>query len=101
MANLSGLLHGSSTHMEMNKMQSLQKKFIASVDNISQSELYLTVKARLFTTPNANLNGCRCTEAFLDEIVANQDKYIGLPLSADVRNLCDGNYEKLGHMYNS
>lgn len=66
---------------------------------IQQSDLYMTVKAVLFTTPSANLNGVRCTEAFIDEIVANQDAYIGLPLNADIRSLESGQYNKLGHMF--
>ena len=41
----------------------------------------------------------RCTEAFLDDIVANQERYIGLPLCADVNNLVQGQYEDLGHCY--
>lgn len=75
-------------------------QFTASVDSISQSDLYLTVKAVMFTVPEANLNGCRCTEAFLDEIVQNEGKYVCLPLNCDVRNLSIGNYKRLGHMYN-
>ena len=66
---------------------------------IQQSDLYMTVKAVLFTTPSANLNGVRCTEGFIDEIVANQDAYIGLPLNADIRSLESGQYNKLGHMF--
>lgn len=66
---------------------------------IQQSDLYMTVKAVLFTTPSPNLNGVRCTERFIDEIVANQDAYVGLPLNADIRSLESGQYNKLGHMY--
>lgn len=66
---------------------------------IQQSDLYMTVKAVLFTTPSPNLNGVRCTEAFIDEIVANQDAYVGLPLNADIRSLESGQYNKLGHMF--
>ena len=38
------------------------------------------------------------TEAFIDEIVANEEKYIGIPLCADVRGLL--NDRTIGHMYN-
>lgn len=49
--------------------------------------------------PGANLNGVRCTAGFMDEIVENQEKYIGLPLCADTVNLVKGRYKKLGHCY--
>lgn len=76
-------------------------RFVASASEISSSDLYMTVKATMFTVPSANLNGVRCTEAFLDEIVANQDKYVGLPLCADMTKLENGLYRNLGHCYNS
>lgn len=77
-----------------------QITFIASASELQTSDLYMTVKATLFTVPEANLNGVRCTHEFLSEIVEHQDKYIGLPLCADVKNLAQGRYEKLGHCYN-
>ena len=77
----------------------MKRTLLASVDEITTSELYMTVKATLFTVPDAYLNGVRCTEAFLDEIVANQDKYIGLPLCADISKLEEGKFTELGHMY--
>lgn len=83
-------------------MDRITRTFIASViSEIQQSDIYLTVKARLFETPGANLNGVRVTPAFLDEIVANQDKYVGLPVCADVKALANGNYEHLGHLYDA
>ncbi len=83
-------------------MNRLVKTFIASVvSEIQQSDIYLTVKARLFETPGANLNGVRVTPAFLSEIVENQEKYVGLPLCADVTNLAAGNYQHLGHLYDA
>jgi len=81
-------------------MNQLTKTFIASASELQTSDLYMTVKATLFTSPEANLNGVRCTHEFLSEIVEHQDKYIGLPLCADVKNLAQGRYEKLGHCYN-
>lgn len=79
----------------------IQKTFIASASELQSSDLYMTVKATLFTVPDANLNGVRCTHDFLAEIVENQEKYIGLPLCADVKTLANGQYEKLGHCYNA
>lgn len=47
------------------------------------SEIYLLVEARLCSTrPNGNKQGV--TEAFIDSIVANQEKYMCLPLYADL-----------------
>ena len=73
--------------------------FASVVSELQQSDVYLTLKARLFKAPDANLNGARVTLAFLNEIVENQSKYIGLPLYADVKNLANGNYKRLGHLY--
>ena len=81
-------------------MQNVIKTFVASASELQSSDLYMTAKMIMFTVPSANLNGVRCTEDFLDEIVENQDKYVGLPLCADVVNLVKGRYEKLGHCYN-
>ena len=80
-------------------MQTIKKTLIASASEIQSSELYMTIKATLFTVPDANLNGVRCTGAFLDDIIEHGDQYIGLPLCADVSNLTQGKYEKLGHCY--
>lgn len=74
---------------------------VVSISEIQQSEIYMTVKAVMFETPGANLNGVRVTAAFLDEIIANEDKYVGIPLYADARNLAMGNYEHLGHLYDA
>lgn len=76
-------------------------RFIAAASEISSSDLYMTVKATMFTSPSANLNGVRCTVAFIDEIVGNQQKYVGLPLCADITKLENGLYKNLGHCYNS
>ena len=75
--------------------------FASVISEIQQSDIYLTVKARLFETPGANLNGVRVTPAFLAEIVDHQEKYVGLPLCADVKNLASGDYQHLGHLYDA
>lgn len=77
-----------------------RQTFIASASELQSSKLFMTLKMIMFTADEANLNQVRCSEAFIDEIVENQDKYIALPLCADIRNLVQGNYKKLGHMYN-
>lgn len=44
-----------------------------------------------------NLNGVRVTEAFIDDIVANKDKYCWIPLCVDKRTLKGGQFNSLGH----
>lgn len=75
------------------------KKVVASavISELQSSDMYLTLVARLFDL-RANLNGVRVTEAFLDEIVENESKYICHPLYADIRGLLAN--KTVGHMYN-
>lgn len=75
--------------------------FASVVSEIQQSDIFMTAKARIFETPKANLNGVRVTPAFLDEIVGNSEKYVGLPLYADVKALKSGSYNRLGHLYDA
>ena len=76
------------------------QKVIASavISELQSSDIYLSLKARLFDL-RANLNGVRVTEAFLDEIVENEAKYICQPLYADIRGLIAN--RTVGHMYNA
>ena len=73
--------------------------FASVISEIQQSDIYMTVKARICEAPQANLNGARVTEAFIDEIVSNEARYVGLPLYADKKALISGNYNRLGHLY--
>lgn len=75
--------------------------FASVISEIQQSDIFMTVKTRIFETPKANLNGVRVTPAFLNEIVENSEKYVSLPLYADVRALKSGNYNRLGHLYDA
>ena len=75
--------------------------FASVISEIEQSDIFMTVKARICETPAANLNGARVTEAFIDEIVGNEKRYVGLPLNADVKALTSGKYNRLGHLYDS
>ena len=69
----------------------------AVISELQSSDMYLSVRGRLCDT-KTNANGVAVTEAFIDEIVANQQKYVGIPLCADVRGLI--NDTTIGHMYN-
>lgn len=73
--------------------------FASVVSEIQQSDMFMTVKARIFETPKANLNGVRVSSAFLNEIVGNEERYVGLPLYADIKALKSGKYDRLGHLY--
>lgn len=75
--------------------------FASVVSELQQSDIYMTVKARICETPKPNLNGVRVTSAFIDEIVDNSEKYVGLPLNADVKALAKGRYDRLGHLYDA
>ena len=75
--------------------------FASVISEIQQSDVFMTVKARICEAPEANLNGARVTEAFIDEIVGNETRYVGLPLYADKKALISGNYNRLGHLYDS
>ena len=83
----------------MNKAKFIS--FASVISELQQSDLFMTVKARILETPKANLNGAAVTPAFVDDIIANEERYVGLPLYADIRALKDGRYNRLGHLYNS
>lgn len=73
--------------------------FASVISEIQQSDVFMSVKARICEAPQANLNGARVTEAFIDEIVSNEARYVGLPLYADKKALISGSYTRLGHLY--
>jgi len=75
--------------------------FASAISEIQQSDVFMTVKARICEAPAANLNGARVTEAFINEIVDNEESYVGLPLYADIKALTSGRYRRLGHLYDS
>lgn len=74
--------------------------FASVISEMKQSDMFMSVKMRILETPKANLNGVRVTEGFIDEIIADEERYVGLPLYADVKSLLSGKYSNLGHMYN-
>lgn len=73
--------------------------FASVISEIQQSPMFMTVKAVICDTPEANLNGAKVTEAFVNEVVKNEKRYVGLPLYADVKALKSGSYNRLGHLY--
>lgn len=73
--------------------------FASVISEIQQSPMFMTVKAVICDTPEANLNGAKVTEKFVSEVVKNEKRYVGLPLYADVKALTNGSYNRLGHLY--
>lgn len=68
-----------------------------SVDGQSSNDQFMSVTMRMLSTrPNRNKQGV--TEAFIDEIIANPQKYMCTPLYADVKRLKAHDYLNLGHM---
>ena len=79
------------------------KGIMFSADNLHLAEeqgndYYMTLTMRLFNTEK-NRNGDKVSEAFIDDIIANENDYIGLPLCADTRKMKSGQTRGLGHMY--
>ena len=77
----------------------MKQKFIASASELQRSPLFLQITTPMFVADEPNLNNVACTEAFIDDIIANQDQYVGLPLVADVTALVSGDYLSLSHLY--
>lgn len=82
-------------------MEQSRMVFMASDVLLAEQEStrpYLSVTMRMCSTrPNRNREGV--TEAFIDEIVANQEKYLCTPLYADIEALKGHHYNRLGHRY--
>ena len=59
---------------------------------------YMSLSMRMFST-RENLNHVAVTEAFIDEIVANKEEYVCMPLCADVSKMKAKDYRGLTHLY--
>ena len=64
------------------------------------NDIYVVINLRQCSTrPNGNEEGV--TEAFIDSIVANQEKYMCLPFYVDLPRLLARDYRNLGHRYDA
>lgn len=72
----------------------------ATAAGLRSDDLYVSVQMRLCST-QTNLNGVRVTDGFIKDVVANADRYVGIPLSVDLARIQRGELGTLGHMYNS
>lgn len=71
-----------------------------AISEQKSNDIFLLVEMRILSTqPNGNAEGV--TPQFIDEIVANPEKYDCLPLYADVERLLNRDYLNLGHMFNA
>ncbi|AAK79105.1 hypothetical protein BJV85_002866 [Clostridium acetobutylicum] len=80
------------------KFKCKSKRIISIAEKQVGSDLFLIIDFLLNDT-NTNLNGVRYSKEFLQEIVDNQEEYVGLPLKVDLNNLVSGNTENLTHNY--
>ena len=78
----------------------MKHTFIASASELQTSPLFLQIVTPLFLADVPNLNNVACSEGFVDDIVANQERYFGIPLVVDIKNLTAGLRDRLGHMFN-
>lgn len=69
----------------------------SSISELKSNRKYFSVSMRMFST-RANLNNCAVTEAFIDDIIANKQDYICMPLCADVPKLKKKDYRGLTHL---
>lgn len=60
-----------------------------SLEAPQTNEIYFSVTMRMLTT-EVNLNGVRLTDGFIRDIAANAEKYVCMPLCADVERLSRG-----------
>ena len=70
-----------------------------SMETPESNDQFLVVRMRMFST-RANRNKQGVTEAFIDEIVENPEKYYCTPLYVDEKRLKKHQYYNLGHLYN-
>ena len=80
----------------------MEKIFVTASNTLiaetTSNNRYMTLTMRMFSTQE-NLNHVAVTEAFIDDIVANKDEYICMPLCADVPKLKSKDYKGLTHLY--
>lgn len=81
----------------MNEQRHILHASVLSISEYQSSNIYMTITARMCST-RPNLNDMAVTEAFIGEIVDNANKYVGLPLCADVSKMSKKDYRGLGHM---
>lgn len=71
-----------------------------TIDEKRSSEIFLLITFKLFDN-RANRNNEGVTAAFITEILNHREKYVALPVYADVPALLDRDYANLGHRYNA
>jgi hypothetical protein len=86
---------------EENLADSQKHTFVASVISIGEQEIandiYMSIRLRMLTT-NPNKNNMAVTEAFIDDVIKNEEALRCLPLFADIKKIENGDLRGLGHM---
>ena len=70
------------------------------ISEAKSSRRYMDLSMRMFST-RENLNHVAVTEAFIDNLIANKEDYVCMPLVADVAKLKKRDYRGLTHLYDS
>lgn len=74
-------------------------RIIEIAEESQGNDIYMTLKLVLLTS-EVNLNKIQYSEDFINEIAENKEKYISIPLVAEMNKLEDGKYDNLTHKQN-
>ena len=67
------------------------------ISGIEANDIYMAIKVKMLSD-RRNLNNMRVTAAFIEQVVANRQRYIGTPLMVDKLRLESGQYNRLTHL---
>ncbi len=83
---------------KQNSLLLLADKVVLAQDQEAENEIFLTVDV-VVCDSNLNGNNEGVSKEFIADVVANNDRYLALPLYADTKRLLDRDYDNLTHMY--
>lgn len=75
-------------------------QFVAKAISLGEesNDIYMSIQM-VFLTSETNLNYVKFTPEFINQVVAQKEKYIGIPLVVDLGQLMESNYKSLGHKF--
>lgn len=82
----------------MKETLSLNSK-ITEINETQSNDIYMKLSMCILTN-NINLNNCRFTDSFIQNVVDNSSQFVGIPLVANREVLEDMDYENLTHELN-
>lgn len=65
----------------------------------STNDVYMTMKLAILST-DVNANKAQFTDDFIDNVIENQEKYVGIPFLASKEKLENGDFDNLTHELN-